>query len=272
MVPTCFHFLHNLNVSPIPFAVNLTFMDEKAYIQDKGAFTIQHKTTILDEKQSHEQTDDKEEKMKLIIFGSTGGTGHQIVSQAIELGHEVTAFARSPEKISLTHDNLRIVQGNVLDYPSVKQAIKGHDAVICNLGLSAIMDKSNLRTNGTKNIIRAMERSNIKRFICQSSHGIGDTREALPFSMKYIIVPFMLRRVFADHETQEKIILDSTLDWIIVRPVALIDGEHTKIYQYGYSNENPTVTNKISRADVADFMLKQLSSNTYLHRTPSISY
>ena len=210
--------------------------------------------------------------MKLVIFGSTGGTGRQIVTQALEQGHDVTAFARSPEKFDQKHEKLKIVQGNVLDFASVESAIQGQDVVLCALGLSAMMDKTMLRANGTKNIIRAMEKAGVKRFICQSSAGVGDSSDTLPFLMKYLIVPFLLRRAFADHEIQENNIKESQLDWIIVRPAALTDGERTGSYQHGFTAENKTVTLKISRADTADFMLKQLVDNNYLHKTPSISY
>jgi putative NADH-flavin reductase len=209
--------------------------------------------------------------MKLIIFGSTGDTGRQIVTQALEQGHDVTAFARSPERFDQKHEKLQVIKGNVLNFASVERAIQGQDVVLCTLGLPP-MDKSNLRANGTKNIIRAMEKTGVKRFICQSSDGVGDSSDTLPFLMKYLIVPFMLRRAFADHEIQENYIKESQLDWIIVRPVALTDGEHTGSYQHGYTADNKTVTFKISRADTADFMLKQLADNNYLHKTPSISY
>ncbi len=209
--------------------------------------------------------------MKIIIFGSTGSTGRQVVRQALQQGHEVTAFARSPEKIEQKHEKLQIIKGNVMDFASVENAIQGQDVVICTLGQPP-MDKSNLRANGTKNIIRAMERNGVKRFICQSSDGVGESRETMPFLYKYIIVPFILRRVFADHEIQENYIKESQLDWVIVRPVALTDGEHTDSYHHGNVADNKTVTFKISRADTADFMLKQLADNNYLHKTPSISY
>ena len=209
--------------------------------------------------------------MKLIIFGSTGGTGRQIVAQALEQGHDVTAFARSPEKLDQKHEKLKVVQGNVLDFASVERAIQGQDVVLCALGMS-MKDKTLLRANGTKNIIRAMEKTGVKRFICQSSAGVGDSSDTLPFLMKYLIVPFMLRRAFADHEIQENYIKESQLDWIIVRPAALTDGEHTGSYQHGYTADNKTVTNKISRADTADFMLKQLADNSYLHKMPCLSY
>lgn len=210
--------------------------------------------------------------MKLTIFGSTGGTGRQIVVQALEQGHDVTAFARNPEKLDHMHEKLQVVQGNVLDSASVEHAIQGQDAVVCALGLPAIMDKSNLRANGTKQIIRAMEKTGAKRFICQSSAGVGDSRDIMPFHYKYLIVPLMLRRVFADHEIQEHAIKESQLDWVIVRPAALTDGERTGSYQHGVAVENKTVTHKISRADTADFMLKQLTDNRYLYKTPCLSY
>jgi putative NADH-flavin reductase len=209
--------------------------------------------------------------MKLIIFGSTGSTGRQVVTQALEQGHDVTAFARSPEKLDQKHEKLQVIKGDVLDLDSVERAIHGQDVVLCTLGMPPT-DRSNLRAKGTKNIIRAMEKTGVNRLVCQSSHGVGDSRDTLPFLMKYLIVPLMLRRAFADHEIQENYIKESQLDWIIVRPVALTDGEHTGSYQHGYSSDNKTVTNKISRADTADFMLKQLADNNYLHKTPSISY
>ncbi len=209
--------------------------------------------------------------MKLIIFGPTGSTGRQVVTQALEQGHDVTAFARSPEKLDQKHEKLQVIKGNVLDFASVERAIQGQDVVLCTLGLPPT-DKSNLRANGTKNIIRAMEKTGVKRFICQSSAGVGDSRDTLPFLMKYLIVPFMLRRAFADHEIQENYIKESQLDWIIVRPTVLTDGERTGSYQHGFTADNKTVTSKISRADTADFMLKQLVDNHYLHKTPCISY
>ncbi len=209
--------------------------------------------------------------MKLTIFGSTGGTGRQILAQALEQGHEVTAFARTPERLDQKHEKLRVIKGNVLDFASVERAIQGQDVVLCSLGMPP-MDKSYLRAKGTKNIIRAMEKTGVKRFICQSTAGVGDSRDTLPFLMKYLIVPFILRRAWADHEIQENYVKESQLEWIIARPAALTDGGHTGSYQHGFTADNKTVTNKISRADTADFMLKQLSDNKYLHKTPCISY
>jgi putative NADH-flavin reductase len=211
--------------------------------------------------------------MKLIIFGSTGGTGRQLVSQALEQGHTVRAFARHPEKLTqeLEHEQLQVVQGDVQAPASVEEAVKGQDAVLCALGAPA-NDKSLIRTKGTENIIRAMQQTGVKRLVCQSGFGAGDSHDLLPFHYRYLIFPLMLRHVYADHEQQEAIIRESRLDWIIVRPGALKDGARTGDYRHGFTASDPASKIKISRADVADFMLQQITNDNYLHQTPAVSY
>ena len=210
--------------------------------------------------------------MKLTIFGSTGGTGQQIVAQALEQGHDVTAFARSPEKLDQKHEKLQVVQGDVMDFASVEHVVQGQDAVLCSLGMQNIKDKSQLRANGTKNIISTMKKAAVKRFICQSSLGAGDSHEVLPFHYRYLIAPLFMRHLYSDHNMQENHIRESQLEWTIVRPGILTDGKHTGVYQHGFTAKNKTVTVKISRADVADFMLRQLEDDAYLLKTPCISY
>ncbi len=210
--------------------------------------------------------------MKLIIFGSTGRTGRQLVAQALEQGYDVTAFARNPEKFGLSHERLRVVQGDVLDPATVEHALQGQDVVLCSLGMPNIMDNSQLRAKGTKNIIRAMEKTGIRRFICQSGLGAGDSHEALPFHYKYLIAPLFMGALYADHNLQENYIKASQLDWTIVRPGSLTDGDRTGIYQHGYTPGNKPATIKISRADTAHFMLRQLTNKNYLYKSPCVSY
>ena len=209
--------------------------------------------------------------MKLLIFGSTGGTGRQLVEQALVQGHAVTAFARDPAKVDVEHANLRVVQGDAMDFASVEHAMQGQEAVLSALGLPA-SNKSMVRADGTRNIIRAMEKEGVRRLVCQTSLGYGDSRDILPFHMKYIIVPLILRNAFADHELQEHHIRQSSLDWIIVRPGTLTNGDLTCAYRHGFAATDKGLKIKISRADVAEFMLRQLADDTYLHGTPSISY
>ena len=212
--------------------------------------------------------------MKLIVFGATGGTGQHLVKQALAQGHAVTAFVRNPAKFGVSHPNLRVVQGDAMDTASVERALPGHDAVLIALGAPA-RDKRKVRAEGTRNVVRAMEATGVRRLICQTSLGYGDSLQTLdsaPLYFKYIIVPFFLRRVFADHEVQEDLIKRSNLDWIIVRPGNLTDGERTGRYLHGFPASDKAIIVRISRADVADFMLKQVQDDTYLRKTPGLSY
>jgi putative NADH-flavin reductase len=207
--------------------------------------------------------------MKLIIFGATGTVGRHLVTQALEAGHEVTAFTRNAGKFPATlHPALKIATGDVIDAAVVTAAVKGHDVILCALGDG---NKGNVRFKGTENIVRAMERTGIKRLICQSTLGAGDSKGNLNFFWKYIMFGMLIKKAFLDHELQEQSVQASSLDWTIVRPGAFTDGPRTGHYQYGFRSTDKTRL-KISRADVADFMLKQVSTGQYLRKAVSLSY
>jgi len=209
--------------------------------------------------------------MKLLIFGSTGGTGRGLVKQALDQGHSVMAYARDPAKIGdIQHSSLKIVCGDVLDPAAVEGAVAEQEAVFITIGAGA--KRTTLREEGTRNIVEAMQGTGVKRLICQSSLGVGDSRANLPFFTKYIIVAVFLRNAFADHERQEAVVRQSSLDWTIVRPPHLKDGPRTEVYRHGFPTTDTRIKGWISRADVADFMLKQLVDDTYLHQTPGVSY
>ncbi|GAB3316935.1 NAD(P)H-binding protein [Larkinella ripae] len=208
--------------------------------------------------------------MKLLIFGSTGSIGRQLVVQALAEGHHVTAFARHPAALqALQHAHLQIHQGDVLDPASVERAVTGHDTVLCVLGAGS---KGRVRAEGTKNIIRAMEKTGVKRLICQTTLGAGDSKGNLNFFWKYVMFGFLLRNAMKDHELQEQYVQQSRLDWTIVRPAAFTNGGATGHYQHGFSADAESLTLKISRADVAGFLLRQLSTTDYLKKTPGLSY
>ncbi|MGB3312620.1 MAG: SDR family oxidoreductase [Nodosilinea sp.] len=209
--------------------------------------------------------------MKLIIFGATGTVGRQVVEQALDQGHQVTAFARRPARLDIQHPRLRRVQGDVLDLAAVKQAIQGQEVVVCVLG-SGKQLSGTVRSEGTRQIIQAMEETGVRRLICQSTLGAGDSWGNLNFYWKYVMFGLILRNVFADHEKQEDYVRQSQLDWTIVRPGAFLDGDRTGKYRHGFPGTDTSSQLKISRADIADFILKQLTDNTYLRQTPSLSY
>ena len=211
----------------------------------------------------------KKEKKKVLIFGATGSIGRELVKQALEQGYAVTAFARHPAKVELHHADLTVAQGDVLDPASVARAMPGHEAVLCSLGAGL---KGKVRSEGTRNIIRAMEQAGVRRLICQSTLGVGDSRDNLNRYWKYLMFGLLLRAAYADHVSQETYVKHSSLDWVIVRPAAFTEGSRTGQYRHGFPGTDKTTTLKISRADVADFMLKQLGNDTYLHQTPGLSY
>ncbi len=209
--------------------------------------------------------------MKIVIFGSTGGVGRQVVEQALSQGHHVTAFARTPSKLDIQDPNLTVVQGDVLNLASVERAIQGQDAVVCTLGSGQTLTGT-VRSEGTRHIIQAMQRWGIRRFICQTTLGVGDSWGSLNAYWKYIMFGLILRHVFADHQRQEQDVTQSDLDWTIVRPGAFVEGIRTGRYRHGFPGTDKSSQLKISRADVADFILRQLDDQTYLHQTPSLSY
>ena len=207
-------------------------------------------------------------EVKLIIFGSTGSMGRPLVEQALEQGHMVAAFARDPARVDIKHANLEVIQGDVMDLASVEKAVQGQEAVLSSLGAGM---KGTIRSEGTRHIIRAMEKAGIRRLVSISTLGVGDSWEMIPLKYKFFFRT-LLRRAFADHVVQENLIRRSQLDWTIVRPGAYTNGEHTGEYRHGFPVTDKTIKAEISRADVADFMLKQLTDDTYLQKTPGLSY
>jgi putative NADH-flavin reductase len=249
--------------------------------------------------------------MKRVIFGASGGTGRQLVEQALAQGHLVTAFVRNPAKLPMTHQNLRIVHGDALRYDTVEPAVSGQDSVLSALGvrppvvafifiavlcqfahsvlvlphfwarfitvgipllaLLFLFRRNTKLSDATRNIVRAMEQHGVKRFICQSSLGVGDSWGRLGFLYNFLVIPLFLRGLFADKAAQESLIRQSDLDWIIVRPTALTNGPPKGAYRAGSNIGHWFLSTKISRADTADFMLKQLTTTDYLRQTPGLA-
>lgn len=207
--------------------------------------------------------------MNIIIFGATGTVGRLLVAQALAAGHRVTAFARRAETLDLDHPQLDRRAGDVLDRDAVDAAVKGHDAALVTLGAGA---RGTVRAVGTGHVIAAMKRHGLSRLICQSTLGAGDSRACLTFFWKYLMFGLLLRRAYADHQAQEALVEQSGLDWTIVRPAAFTDGPETTAYRHGFAATEKDLTLKISRADVAAFMLRQLEDDGYLHQAPGLSY
>ncbi len=205
--------------------------------------------------------------MKIVIFGATGKTGIEIVKQALEQGHEVTAFIRDASKMSVEHESLQLINGDVLDLPAVMQAVQGQTAVICTIGSNSL-GKTTVRSAGTENIIKAMQENDVKRLFVVSAMGIGESWSTLSTSNK-IVFNSVLRNARKDHEKQEALVKESDLEWTIIRPSGLTDTPVTGTYDVG---ENIAAkSSRIARADVAQFILQELEDNAYVGKAPTIT-
>jgi putative NADH-flavin reductase len=207
--------------------------------------------------------------VKVLIIGATGATGKILMREALAQGHEVTALARNPSAVASEDHHLRVLQGNALDVSSVEAAVVGQDAVLLALGTRSARPTT-LFSESTHNVIGAMDKHGVRRLVCITGVGVGDSKGHVGFLYDRIIRPFVVRNVYEDKERQEEAIKQSDLEWVIVRPARLTDeparGEY-KVYLKG-SYKAKT----ISRADVAAFMLAQLTDDTYVHKMPVISY
>lgn len=207
--------------------------------------------------------------LRLVIFGATGGTGRHLVSLALEAGHDVTVFVRSPDKLGELAARVRVLTGDVTDLERVTQAVRDQDVVISAIG-SPPGRKDRIRERGTRTLVQAMEATGVRRLVSLSTHGIRETADGLPFVMKWLVVPLYLKGVFADHDRQEQVVRDSSLDWTLVRPVHLNDKAPTGTVRHGFEPHDRDIGMKITRGDVARFMVEQATSEAYVRQAPTI--
>ena len=207
--------------------------------------------------------------MNVLIVGATGTVGALAVRQMLAAGHQVTAFSRSPETLEIDDPNLIRVSGDVRDLQQVTQAVAGQDVVVVTLGSKSL--RSTVRSEGTLNVIRAMQTTRVKRLICQTTLGAGDSWSNLNAFWKWIMFSGLLRVVFRDHQLQERLVEASGLDWTIVRPSAFTDEPATGAFREGFPSTERGLRLTISRADIAAFLSRQLVETQYLCRAVSIS-
>ncbi len=208
---------------------------------------------------------------RILIVGATGGTGRQLVTQALERGFWVTALVRNPSKLQLEHQRLTVVQGNVLDAGSVDVAMRGQEAVFSALGHQRFFYPTRIQSLGTKIILHAMEAHGVRRFICMSSLGIGDSVGRLGLMYTFFVIPLILPFYFWDKTRQERVIAASNADWTIVRPGALKNGGRRGDVKHGARVGSFIWTVRVSRANVANFMIDQLAASAYLRMAVSVA-
>jgi putative NADH-flavin reductase len=209
--------------------------------------------------------------MRIAIFGASGRTGQHLVRQALDAGHHVVAFVRSPAKLGIHHERLSVVPGDVQDVAQVEKAVTGADAVISALGPTSNTPEYKV-SQGIENILAAMEKQGIRRLVISAGAGVGDANDKPRLFNKAmnVLLNVVARHVYEDMRRSVEIVRASDLDWTIVRVPMLTDGPATGNIQVGYVGKG--MGPRLSRADMATFMLQQATSDSYLRQAPAISH
>jgi putative NADH-flavin reductase len=209
--------------------------------------------------------------MNILIVGATRGIGRELVDQALASGNSVTALARHPERLAAQHERLRKVRGDILEAESVSGAMAGQNAVCCAIGVRTPWEQPGVFSKGTQRLIHAMKSNAVRRLICVTGIGAGDSKGHGGFLYDRVFFPLLLKSVYADKDAQEALIRAAGVDWTIVRPGFLTNGPLTRSYRV-LTDLAGVTAGKISRADVAHFILEELLANRYLRQTPLLTY
>ena len=204
--------------------------------------------------------------LKIIVFGATGKTGQHVCRHALEAGHDITAFTRSPGKLDGdSRASLHTAQGDVTDAAAVAEAVAGHEAVIVALGSNGLRDVTTLSA-GTKNVVDGMTQHGVEHLVVLSAAGVGDSWGQLTL-LPRVMFRTLLRTIYADHTAQEAVVRGSALDWTIVRAAILKDAEATG----SFTASNTAKVKDITRADLAQFLVGQVTDRAYRKQAISVT-
>lgn len=209
--------------------------------------------------------------MKLAILGATGGTGQELTKQALALGHTVKVLVRSPEKVTIQHDRLEVVKLDLFNESAAALAekLEASDVVLSALGVRTL-GITQFYSESTQKLVAAVQHAHIKRLLIVTSVGTDPSNHEPRWYLW--LVRRLLINSYVDMARMEQFVMDrDDLDWIIVRPSYLTNGKKTGVYRVT-PRHIPEGSIRISRADVADFMLRQLEQDTYVRQTPALAY
>jgi putative NADH-flavin reductase len=203
--------------------------------------------------------------MKILVLGASQGTGALCVKSALAKGHAVTAFARTPAKLDVTHPALTKVAGDFHDAAAVRGAVVGQDAVIISVSptsLGAMKETPDYFSRGTTYCIDAMKELGVRRLVVLTAHGVGESQPVASWFQRTFLIGALLKGFFLDHDVQERLTRESGLDFVIARPTRLTNGKAKG--KYVRTAELISVPSTISRADLADFMVEACQSTTWV--------
>jgi putative NADH-flavin reductase len=209
--------------------------------------------------------------MKILVIGASRGIGLETVKAALERGHRVTALLRDPARLALDHENLTKLRGDVGNAADVEAAVASQDAVCTCVGINPTRQPVEIFSRGARNLLAALESAPQTKLVAVTGIGAGDSRGHGGFFYDKILQPLLLGTIYADKDREEALIKASSADWLIVRPGSLTNGPRTGKYRAIVDLAGATA-GKISRADVADFIVNQLEAPTLFKQTPLLSY
>jgi putative NADH-flavin reductase len=207
--------------------------------------------------------------MRLAIFGATGGTGLELTRQALEKGHNVRMLLRNPNRMPLTNANMRIVLGSVLDHESVRKTILGSDAVLSCLGQgNNLLRNTRVCSVGTRLIVDVMKEQGLRRLVVESAFGAGESL-ALANVMQRLLFATLLWAPYEDKNLMEPAVKESGLDWTILRPTMLTNGQRTGRFVVAVRAKPEVV--RVSRGDVAAAMLQAVEERLWVEESPMVT-
>ncbi|MCI0711047.1 MAG: NAD(P)H-binding protein [Chloroflexi bacterium] len=210
--------------------------------------------------------------MNIAVIGATGNTGFSFTEQAIERGHSVTALVRSPEKLASLAGQLNIIKGSVLNTKDVAQAVTGQDAVFIALGTGKYPKKSRIRTDGTRQVVKALQASGEQPLVVAlSSLGVGESQQQIPFYWRWPL-NIVLMYAFADHNQQESVLRESRLPYVIVRPTFMNDDESDPSQiKAAAAPHRVKASPAVPRANVAAFALDAMEKRNFDCQTVALT-
>jgi putative NADH-flavin reductase len=216
--------------------------------------------------------------MKVLILGATGRTGKHLVNESLDKGHDIHVLVRDKNKFSTIHPNLKVFEGTPLSPDDIRNALKGCQAAISSLNISRksdfpwspLVSPPDLLSSSLKNLITGMKEEGISRVIIVSAAGAGDSWNLMPWWFKGFIKSSNIGITYKDHDLQEKLLEESGFDWTVVRPVGLSDDKVEGNLTISF-NGLPAPGFKISRLEVARFMIREMTENNHIHKKPVIS-
>jgi putative NADH-flavin reductase len=209
--------------------------------------------------------------LRVLVLGASGGVGQQLLRQGLDRGLALTAQTRSASKLARFRGRVSVGEADPLDAARIAELVRGQDAVVFALGIDT-PGRTTLFSEATRILIAAMEAAGVRRLIAITGVGAGETRGHGGLFYDWIIFPFFTRARYADKERQEALIEASELDWVIIRPAPFSESRADGPLQVHTRIGRDTVLRRIARAEVATFVLDQLSSDRYLRQKPFIGH